>query len=47
MHAVFNLFASMGTFFGLVLAIIFAFAAIEFTRHKIQQLDASSMMRGM
>lgn len=47
MHAVFNLFASMGSFFGLVLAIVFAFAAIEFTRHKIQQLDASSMMRGM
>ena len=46
MHAVFNLFASLGTFLGLVLAIVFAFVAIEFTRHKIQQLDASSMMRG-
>lgn len=46
MHAVFNLFASLGTFLGLVLAIVFAFVAVEFTRHKIQQLDASSMMRG-
>lgn len=45
MHAVFNLFASMMTFFGLVVAIVFAFAAIEFTRHKIQQLDVSSMMQ--
>jgi RsiW-degrading membrane proteinase PrsW (M82 family) len=45
MHAVFNLFASMGTFFGLVLAIGFAFAAIEFTRHKIHQLDVEGMTK--
>ncbi|UCG69886.1 MAG: PrsW family intramembrane metalloprotease [Thermoplasmata archaeon] len=45
MHALFNLFASMRSIFGLFLAIIFAIAAIEFTRHKIQQLDEYHMVR--
>jgi RsiW-degrading membrane proteinase PrsW (M82 family) len=44
MHGLFNFFASMGTIFGLLLAIMFAIAAIEFTRHKIHQLDIESMV---
>jgi RsiW-degrading membrane proteinase PrsW (M82 family) len=42
MHAIFNLFASMGSFFGLVFAVMFAFVAIWFLRNKIKQLDVSS-----
>jgi RsiW-degrading membrane proteinase PrsW (M82 family) len=45
MHGMFNFFASLGTFFGLLLAIMFAIAAIEFTRHKIAQLDVAHMTR--
>jgi RsiW-degrading membrane proteinase PrsW (M82 family) len=45
MHAAFNFFASLGTFFGLIVAITFAIAAIEFTRHKIAQLDVAHMNR--
>jgi RsiW-degrading membrane proteinase PrsW (M82 family) len=45
MHATFNFFASMQSFLSLFLAIAFAIGAIEFTRHKIQQLDVSHVMR--
>ncbi len=45
MHALFNFLAIMGTFFSLILAIAFALAAIEFTRHKIAQLDVAHMNR--
>ncbi|UCE75096.1 MAG: PrsW family intramembrane metalloprotease [Methanomassiliicoccales archaeon] len=45
MHGLFNLFASMGTLFGLLLAIMFAIVAIEFTRHKIHQWDATSILQ--
>jgi RsiW-degrading membrane proteinase PrsW (M82 family) len=45
MHGAFNFFASMGTIFGLFLAIMFAIAAIEFTRHKIAQWDAAHLAR--
>lgn len=45
MHGMFNLFASLGTLFGLLLAIMFAIAAIEFTRHKIAQLDLQTAVR--
>lgn len=44
MHGTFNFFASWGTLFGLLLAILFAIAAIEFTRNKIHQLDSFSMV---
>ncbi|UCE39198.1 MAG: PrsW family intramembrane metalloprotease [Thermoplasmata archaeon] len=46
MHSTFNLFASMQSLLGLMLAIMFAIAAIEFTRHKIQQLDEYHLVRG-
>ncbi len=46
MHGTFNLFASMQSWLGLFLAIIFAIAAIEFTRRKIQQLDIESAPKG-
>ena len=39
MHATFNFFASMESLLSLFLAILFAIAAIEFTRRKIHQLD--------
>lgn len=45
MHATFNFFASMQSLFGLMLAVMFAIAAIEFTRHKIHQLDITGMER--
>lgn len=45
MHALFNFFASLQTFLGLLLAIMFAIGAIEFTRHKIAQLDAAHINR--
>jgi RsiW-degrading membrane proteinase PrsW (M82 family) len=44
MHAVFNLFASLGSLLGLVLAVILAFVAIWFLRDKIKKLDVSSAM---
>jgi RsiW-degrading membrane proteinase PrsW (M82 family) len=45
MHGTFNFFASLGNILGLMLAIMFAIAAIEFTRRKIQQLDLQYMVR--
>ena len=45
MHALFNFLAIMGTLFSLLLAISFAIASIEFTRHKIAQLDVAHMNR--
>jgi len=45
MHSTFNFFASMGNLLGLFLAILFAIAAVEFTRRKIQQLDVSQVVR--
>ncbi len=45
MHGTFNFFASMQNLLGLALAIVFAMAAIQFARHKIQQLDESSYIR--
>jgi RsiW-degrading membrane proteinase PrsW (M82 family) len=45
MHGTFNFFASMQNLLGLALAIVFAMAAIQFARHKIQQLDVSSYIK--
>lgn len=45
MHALFNFLAIQGSIFSLLLAIMFAIAAIEFTRHKIAQLDVQTAMR--
>jgi RsiW-degrading membrane proteinase PrsW (M82 family) len=45
MHATFNFFASMQSFFGLILAVMFAIVAIEFTRHKIHQLDVAFLSK--
>lgn len=45
MHATFNFFASMQSLLSLFLAIAFAIGAIEFTRHKIQQLDVAPLVR--
>lgn len=45
MHSTFNFFASMGNLLGLFLAILFAIAAVEFTRRKIQQLDVPQVVR--
>jgi RsiW-degrading membrane proteinase PrsW (M82 family) len=45
MHSMFNFFASMQNVLGLFLAIIFAIAAIEFTRHKIHQWDERGLAR--
>jgi len=44
MHSTFNFFASMGNLLGLLLAILFAIAAVEFTRRKIHELDVSGML---
>ncbi len=45
MHGTFNFFASMQSLLGLMLAIIFAIAAMEFIRRKIQQLDVDHMVQ--
>ena len=54
MHAAFNFLAVIGiifagnagaALFGLLVAIMFAIAAIEFTRNKIHQLDVSHLAR--
>ncbi len=47
MHSLFNFFAIMQTLFGLILAIMFALVAIEFTRHKIHQLDITGVSEGI
>jgi RsiW-degrading membrane proteinase PrsW (M82 family) len=47
MHALFNFFAIMETLFGLILAIMFAMVAIEFTRRKIHQLDDLGASEGI
>jgi RsiW-degrading membrane proteinase PrsW (M82 family) len=45
MHALFNFLAIQGSLFSLLLAIMFAIGAIEFTRHKIAQLDVQNAVR--
>ena len=39
MHSFFNILASIGTEYSIIIAILFAIIAIEFIRNKIHQLD--------